>query len=785
MMRSISMKRQLTIKALSVLGLLFFMAGMPAQQKEPVDLQKIDIQFNRLRTQVILVTDDGMTIAGSRYMESNPPTLAVVLQGVNPSRTPQISQKTSSLFSSIRFRPSGENQAQIDIEVKEKVPYRIFRKNRQTIIELYAIQRTLDRYMSVPAPDAGAGRPKRNIRLTNITVASGSEKVDIITEVTGRVTPQLFALADPLRLVADLYSTVLQGPPFEKKVGSMGIQNVRSAQFERGNRHTITRIVFDIDEPKLFSLDSNDHSLTFSFFKDNAASTAGVQSQPEKNKAPVSVSQPPPLPVSEKEAAVSSKITSKKKSVVQEEKPKKEITPPQMENPSIPKKEATSLSSGSIQNQTQISPLQSQVLGSQEETYSGQLIDFRVKGMDLRDAILTITSIANLNVVFNPNVKGTVTVDLVSIPWDQALDLILKENKMGRVIEGNVLRIVPIDILTKEQEEQRKLAESREMAGPKVTRTFELSYASAKMVESLLKGKVSDRGEIIVDERTNTIIVSDVKERMNLIEQLITVFDKATPQVSIEAKVIEATSNFVRNLGIQWGWKGVADPFYGNQTSLQFPNKILNDGAIIPQGMATRGIAGPLGGYAINLPAPSFSTALGFSFANVLDTFRIDMALSALETSGEGRIVSTPSIVTQNNVQAEIIQGRQIPLQTTANFTVTTRYQNAALELRATPQIAHDGTITLTLDIQNNAADFANLVNGIPPLITQSTKTTVTISDGGTTVIGGIYRTEDSITRERVPFLYKIPILGNLFKSTARKKENRELLIFITPRIIK
>ena len=218
---------------------------------------------------------------------------------------------------------------------------------------------------------------------------------------------------------------------------------------------------------------------------------------------------------------------------------------------------------------------------------------------------------------------------------------------------------------------------------------------------------------------------------------------------------------------------------------MQFPSKVFLDGAQIPEGVVTKGISGPLGGYAINLPAPAFTTVMGLSLSNVLNTVSVDMAISALETSGSGKIISAPSVVTQNNQEAEIIQGRQIPVQTIANFTVTTRYVNAALELRATPQITAEGTIIMTIDIQNNAADFANLVNGIPPITRQSAHTVVMIPDGGTTVIGGIYRTEDSITHERVPFLHKIPILGNLFRSFARTKQNRELLIFITPRILK
>ncbi|MGZ5496152.1 MAG: type IV pilus secretin PilQ, partial [Candidatus Aminicenantales bacterium] len=370
-------------------------------------------------------------------------------------------------------------------------------------------------------------------------------------------------------------------------------------------------------------------------------------------------------------------------------------------------------------------------------------------------------------------------------PWDQTLDIILKQNKMGKTIEGNILRIAPVSVLTREEEEQRRLTESKELSGPVVVKTITLSYSKAKDVAALLRSKISTRGEIIVDDRTNTLLISEVRDKLDLLEKLITVVDTPTPQVSIEARVVEASATFVRNLGIQWGFKGVADQFYGNATNLQFPNSVLVDGAMIPQGIVTKGIGGPLGGYAVNLPAPAFNSALGFSFANVLDTFRVDIALSALETGGDGKIISRPSVVTQNNQQAEIIQGRQIPVQTVANFTVTTRYVNAALELRATPQITAEGTIIMAIEIQNNAADFANLVNGIPPITMQSAKTTVMVPDGGTTVIGGIYRTEDSVTRERVPFLHQIPILGNIFKNFARTKQSRELLIFITPRIIK
>ena len=409
-----------------------------------------------------------------------------------------------------------------------------------------------------------------------------------------------------------------------------------------------------------------------------------------------------------------------------------------------------------------------------EEKYTGEILTLKFKDADLRDVVLFLGEVAGMNVIFDPDVSGMVTCELVDVPWDQALDIILKINKMGKTLEGNVLRVAPLVVLAQEEEQQSKLRESKELASPIQVKTITLSYSVAVNIQKILSPKLSPRGEIVVDDRTNTLIISEVEDKIELLEKLISTLDTPTPQVSIEARIVEVSSQFARNLGIQWGFDGEAN------TNLNFPSNILVDGSMI-KGSG----GGPLGGYAINLPAPSFNTALGLSFVNILDTFRLDLALTALERSGEGRIISCPKITTQNNVEAEIIQGRQIPVQTVANFSVTTTYRNAALELKAKPQITADGTIIMTIEIMNNSPDWSHEVGGIPPINTQSAKTTVMVKDGGTTVIGGIYRTEDSVSREGVPYLSKIPILGNLFRSNSRTKENRELLIFITPRIVK
>jgi type IV pilus assembly protein PilQ len=538
----------------------------------------------------------------------------------------------------------------------------------------------------------------------------------------------------------------------------MGVKSVRVGQFQVANP-MISRLVFDLAYPKFYEMKYEKSDLVISFFKN-----ARPEAAPEISALPL-------------EEAIADLEAPKPK---EEEEIKKEEVPPTQKEP-VPEEEAAK-PAPQVLPPDQFKP---KTIVEIEEKYMGEIVSLKMKDADLRDVVTYLGEFAGLNVIFDPEVSGRVTCDLVDVPWDQALDIVLKVNKMGRTLEGNVLRIAPLGALAREQEQRRQLERSKEMAGPIEVKTVTLSYSKASDVQTLLRPKLSQRGEIIIDERTNTLIISDVRDRLNLVERLLNVVDTPTPQVSIEARIVEATSKFARQLGIQWGFRGIMDPFYGNQTSLRFPHSVGIDGAVIPQGIVTKGLGGPLGGYAVNLPAPAFNSALGITMGNVLDTFRLDMALTALETSGQGQIISCPKVTTQNNMQAEIIQGRQIPIQTVANFTVTTRFQNAALELRATPQITAEGTIIMVIEIRNNAPDFANLVNGIPPITTQSARTTVMVRDGGTTVIGGIYRTETAESRERVPFHHKIPILGLLFKNSSRTGENRELLIFITPRILK
>jgi type IV pilus assembly protein PilQ len=268
--------------------------------------------------------------------------------------------------------------------------------------------------------------------------------------------------------------------------------------------------------------------------------------------------------------------------------------------------------------------------------------------------------------------------------------------------------------------------------------------------------------------------------------------------VEIEARIVITNRNFTRDFGIQWGFGAERTARYGNQTGQVFPNQIVVNGGGVPSDLGVAAdMVGPGGlssatgigqegrGYAVNLPAANFNSAIGVSMGNVLGSFNLDLALTALESQGRARLLSTPKVTTQNNQAAEIKQGVQIPIQTVANNTVTTQFKDAVLTLKVTPQITDAGTVILTLEVENSNADFGRSVNGIPPINTQAAKTIVLVKDGQTAVVGGIYQSTENVDEEKTPVLGNIPVLGYLFRRKGTSTTNNELLLFITPRIVK
>ncbi len=436
----------------------------------------------------------------------------------------------------------------------------------------------------------------------------------------------------------------------------------------------------------------------------------------------------------------------------------------------------------SVQAPAAQAPAQAGAPGPGARAYSGNPVSLDFQQADLRAVLRVFAEISGLNIVIDPAVKGTVDVALRDVPWDQALDIILRANKLGYVVDGTVVRIAPLTTLAEEETQRRKLADEQALSGELRVLTRTLSYARAEELQALiLKSALSQRGTVQVDPRTNTLIITDLPDRLGTAEGLISALDRAQPQVEIEARIIQTTKAFARQIGVQWGALGRVDPALGNTTNMAFPNS----GSISGR---TRGLQG--GGEqnsAVNLGVGAATSAVGLALGSVNGAFNLDVALSALESSGNGRILSTPRVSTLNNVEAEVTQGIQIPLQTIANNTVTVTFKDAALTLKVTPQITAADTVIMKVSLENATPDFARAAGpaAIPPINTQRALTTLLVNDGQTTVIGGIYTSNQQTSTDRTPGLGQVPILNWLFKRDRIDDQSTELLIFITPRIIK
>jgi type IV pilus assembly protein PilQ len=416
-----------------------------------------------------------------------------------------------------------------------------------------------------------------------------------------------------------------------------------------------------------------------------------------------------------------------------------------------------------------------------QRRYTGTPVNFDFEDADLRGVLRVFQDVSGLNIVIDQDVKGTVNLVLRNVPWDQALDVILKAHRLGYVVEASIVRIASLSSLAEEEAQRRKLADAQADAGELHVVTKRLSYARADELQNLLKSVLSRRGSVQIDQRTNTLIVTDLEARLKAVDELIGSLDHAQPQVDIEARIVQTNKTYARQLGVHWGFNGRMDPALGNTTNLAFPNSGSLGGRVGP-------VQGPTGTpTAVSLPVGNATSAVGLALGAVNGAFNLDVALSALESSGNGRILSTPRVSTLNNVEAEMTQGVQIPLQTISNNTVTVEFRDAALTLKVVPQITAAETVIMRVSLENSTPDFSRAAGpaAIPPINTQRAITTLLVNDGQTTVIGGIYTSNQQASTDRTPGLSQIPILSWLFKRDRVDDQSNELLIFITPRIIK
>lgn len=409
--------------------------------------------------------------------------------------------------------------------------------------------------------------------------------------------------------------------------------------------------------------------------------------------------------------------------------------------------------------------------------YVGRKISLDFQDSDIVPIFRLLADISGYNIVVDPGVRGRLTMKLINVPWDQALDIILKTFALGKTVEGNIIRIAPAAVLAKESDEKIKAKEAETKAEPLETRTFSISYADTATIEKAIKDSriLTPRGSISVDKRTSSMVIKDVAAVFPQIENILADLDKATPQVMIEVRIVEVSTQALRDLGIQWGAKISA----ANTLSSIGGFPTLNTGAFTGNN------------FLVDFPSGSAGagSGTGFSFGILSPdrTFGLDLQLAALETLSKSKIISTPRIVTSDNVPAKISQGEDIPYpQATAEGTISAAFKSVALSIEVTPHITPANSITMSvLTTKEDFSSFVNIGLGQAPRTTKiEGKTTVLVQNGETLVIGGVYKKTERVSEAGVPGLMKIPVIGWLFKNKLKTEDVTELIIFITPRIL-
>ncbi len=776
------------------------------------------------------------TVVGSREVES---ILATSLDGVNGKRLSRIEIKLATITP---YQLSGSEQSLNVVFDGSDIPEPTVSSSPENLV---SVSETASDVAPSPEPaqTASAG-PIEDVRVSSSVTpppapshpASAIESLyhEMLGDVlkvhvlaNGRLNYTSFALDGPRRLVFDFNGVLNTVRRAALTIDKVGVARVRVAQFRTANPQ-ITRVVFDLDEDVSHRASEQRGGLEIAFARsdESLAPTPALASLasgqvgegigedesmvPEVLEGKDAVVDDAPRPVTTltadaggayliRDASLASEdggsftpatLTAQDLSLAElpDPGPMLPAPPPPQDNVARIPRGATAVA-GSNLGETQ---------------YTGELISLDFKDGDINDIFRLFADISGLNIVVQPGVTGRITLKLTEVPWDQALELISKTNKLGFIVEGNVIRIAPLGELAAEEAEKRRLAEEQALAGDLFTQTRVLSYSKSSDIMPLLQRNLSPRGDIVIDERTNTVIFTDLARGVEAINALIDTLDTPIPGVEIEARIVVTTRTFARQLGVQWGFTSNQTQALGNTTELTFPNRVQLDGQAIGSGSqrnfqvpgaATGGLAPPQvtegalqvqRGYAVNLPFAGAPTgAVGLSLGSITGAFNVDAAISAAERRGQVRIISAPKIITQNNREAVIKQGTTFPVQVVANNTITVQFKDAVLELLVTPQITSADTIILDIEINNDSLDFGRSVNGIPSIITQSATTQVLVADGSTTVIGGVFVNTSQLDEQYVPLLHEIPILGYLFKSKNIDTRNEELLIFLTPRIRK
>lgn len=814
----------------AVLGLLAGMAVLAADTTS-AELNVLSDLFSQSQDgQVVVGVVGTYPIIDYTYYDYDPETFVVDMADVDISRLPKTLSVQSGGVGLVKVESisQGKGRALAKLEIHKAYLSKclVFTEGTKLMVKIVGADQAPPAapapappapspgvaVQAVPpaaAPEAAPAGPAREAtRLMGVRIAEDGSSVGIESDGTAKF--KYFTMGGPDRIVVDLYG-IQRGKVPGQIPGAGDIEKVRVALLQASP--LVTRVVLDMKKPLKPVAVSADGPVVRVVLDEMALNAAPEPPSSAPAPSPVVTT---PLETAPLETAVADHAAAPEKSAsAVSEPPTPPATPPSAETLDDVKVDLSPINPGGsrefkgyedlfVAEDTTASPAEGKTLVAggvplsfKEKTisgggmkYSGEPISMSLKDADVKDVMRVFHDISKLNFVVHPTVQGKVTVDLENVPWDQAMDIVLKNNGLDYVYENNVIWVAPASEIARKFAEQQRMQKEKLLAEEPITFTKRLSYAKAQRMEGIAQRFLSERGSIIIDERTNTLIIQEVPSKKAGLVKLIDSLDTATPQVLIEARIVESNVTWTQSFGITWSgnWYSGMDASgnvlttKGGTTGSASSNLYSLHNFNNQSGWPNFGT----GDFAVSLPPTASNGFIDLVLGNITGSFFLDVRLAALENTGRARVLSAPRVVTQDNEKATIESGRQIPIRVATTDKISVIFVNATLKLDVTPQISADGNVNMTVDITNDSVDFANAEPGNPPpIIKKEAKTVLKVRDGQTAVIGGVFVTNEGISQNGLPFLSKIPVLGWLFKNRTKTRTNDELLIFLTPKIVR
>lgn len=747
------------------------------------EIQNIRVTKGPERTDVVVEGQQPMIY--TTFHLTDPDRLIVDMAGITLGKfTKKMTVDEGPVQSILPKAGEGNQVSRLEIELKEPSETNVRTEGTNLLVEIVKSGEKNPEQEGKPRPDASeeakailplpvqeeeALPPAKNIKSIRFDRKDG---LQLVLTADGQLSPQVFHL-DKNRLVVDFANVKTATKRKLIPAKDHAVKQVRI-----GQHADKLRLVLDLTMPIVYSWQQHGHELRFNL---QDASKAAASKNESMAVLPLPI---PGGPVPSPDDPASQ---SGKQSIPQGNEPAQGSTDHsgnpeavslgrKMESPTLePSPEM-------VADRTEIILENGEPPAPQTKTdktdmptppkYVGRKISLDFQDADIANVVRLIADVSSLNVVIGEDVKGKVTLKLVSVPWDQALDIILKMNNLGQIREGNIIRIATLANISKQQDEEAKAKETKIQAEDLVTRIVYVNYGKARELSEPLKKILSPRGDITIDDRTNSMIIKDIEKNVSDVESLVKRLDTQTPQVVIEARIVQVLPTFNRSLGIKWG--------------ANFQNSSNGNLIGISNSTALSAFGTPTPDFAVNLPAASSFGGLGFTFGRFTENpFNLDLRISAGESQGLTRIISTPKVSVLDNQEAKIEQGESIPFSTVSQQGTQTTFVDANLTLLVTPHISSDGGIMMKVKVTKNAPGETRPGASGPSIIKKEATTHILVKDGETTVIGGIYETSKTDSISGIPFLMDVPVLGWLFKTTTKREDTSELLVFLTPRILK